>query len=125
MNPICVDMEGSSDDVNVSFAAIDDEINNENVNESGSDNSIDDDVEDIEEDDEEDEDEDEEIEDDESESEVGEERVPTPKNMKDAADDDLDTDQETDRLLGQQYNDDNGYYDSKVSHNVVIVIRKL
>ena len=31
---------------NVSFAAIDDEINNENVNESGSDNSIDDDVED-------------------------------------------------------------------------------
>jgi hypothetical protein len=75
--------------------------------------NIDDDVEDIEEDDEEDEDEDEEIEDDESESEVGEERVPTPKNMKDAADDDLDTDQETDRLLGQQYNDDNGYYDSK------------
>ena len=87
--------------------------------------NIDDDVEDIEEDDEEDEDEDEEIEDDESESEVGEERVPTPKNMKDTADDDLDTDQETDRLLGQQYNDDNGYYDSKVSHQVVIVIRKL
>ena len=87
--------------------------------------NIDDDVEDIEEDDEEDEDEDEEIEDDESESEVGEERVPTPKNMKDAADDDLDTDQETDRLLGQQYNDDNGYYDSKVSHNVIIFIRSL
>lgn len=87
--------------------------------------NIDDDVEDIEEDDEEDEDEDEEIEDDESESEVGEERVPTPKNMKDAADDDLDTDQETDRLLGQQYNDDNGYYDSKVSHNVIIFIRML
>ncbi len=34
----------SSDDVNVSFATIDDEMNNENVNESGSDNSIDDDV---------------------------------------------------------------------------------
>ena len=46
MNPIRVDMEGSSDDIYVSFAAIDDEINNENVNESGSDNSIDDDVED-------------------------------------------------------------------------------
>merc|ERR550532_3101489 len=46
-----------------------------------------------------------------SESELGEERVPTPKNCKD--DEDLDTDQETDRLLGQQYNDDNGYYDQK------------
>ena len=70
---------------------------------------------DIDEDDEEDEEEEEgELEDEESESEVGEERVPTPKNIKDAADDDLDTDQETDRLLGQQYNDDNGYYDSKV-----------
>ena len=53
-----------------------------------------------------------EVEDEESESEVGEERVPTPKNMKE--DEDLDTDQETDRLLGQQYNDDNGYYDQKV-----------
>ena len=31
MNPNRVDMEGSSDDINVSFAAIDDEINNENV----------------------------------------------------------------------------------------------
>jgi len=51
------------------------------------------------------------VEDEESESEVGEERVPTPKNIKD--DEDLDTDQETDRLLGQQYNDDNGYYDQK------------
>ena len=41
------------------------------------------------------------------------ERVPTPKNA--AGEDELDTDQETDRLLGQQYNDDNGYYDQKVS----------
>lgn len=48
------------------------------------------------------------------ESDIGEERVPTPKTSKDA-EDDLDTDQETDRLLGQQYNDDNGYYDAKVS----------
>ena len=32
--------------INVSFAAIDDEINKENVNESGSDNSIHDEVED-------------------------------------------------------------------------------
>ncbi|XP_040578839.1 uncharacterized protein [Lepeophtheirus salmonis] len=65
------------------------------------------------EDDEEDEDVDEEEEEDEedSESDIGEERVPTPKNKED---DDLDTDQETDRLLGQQYNDDNGYYDTKV-----------
>ncbi|XP_071750066.1 uncharacterized protein [Lepeophtheirus salmonis] len=64
------------------------------------------------EDDEEDEDVDEEEEEDEedSESDIGEERVPTPKNKED---DDLDTDQETDRLLGQQYNDDNGYYDTK------------
>ena len=53
-----------------------------------------------------------EVEDEESESEVGEERVPTPKNVKE--EEDLDTDQETDRLLGQQYNDDNGYYDQKV-----------
>ena len=79
--------------------------------------NIDDDVEDIDEDEEEDEDEDDELEDEESESELGEERVPTPKNLKDTADDDLDTDQETDRLLGQQYNDDNGYYDSKVGLN--------
>ena len=57
-----------------------------------------------------------EVEDEESESEVGEERVPTPKNIKD--DEDLDTDQETDRLLGQQYNDDNGYYDQKVRNLV-------
>merc|ERR1712223_432041 len=76
------------------------------------DTNMDDDVEDLEEDEEE-EDDDDELEDEESESEVGEERVPTPKNMKEAAEDDLDTDQETDRLLGQQYNDDNGYYDSK------------
>ena len=64
-------------------------------------------------DDEDDEDEDEDEEEDEeedSESEVGEERVPTPKKEEE----DLDTDQETDRLLGQQYNDDNGYYDQKV-----------
>lgn len=47
------------------------------------------------------------------ESDLGEERVPTPKTSKDA-EDDLDTDQETDRLLGQQYNDDNGYFDAKV-----------
>ena len=39
--------------------------------------------------------------------------MPTPKNA--AGEDELDTDQETDRLLGQQYNDDNGYYDQKVS----------
>ena len=76
--------------------------------------NIDDDVDDLEEDEEEEEDDEDELEDEESESELGEERVPTPKNMKEAADDDLDTDQETDRLLGQQYNDDNGYYDSKV-----------
>ena len=56
------------------------------------------------------------VEDEESESEAGEERVPTPKNIKD--DEDLDTDQETDRLLGQQYNDDNGYYDQKVRNLV-------
>ena len=43
------------------------------------------------------------------------ERVPTPKNA--AGEDELDTDQETDRLLGQQYNDDNGYYDQKVSRS--------
>ena len=61
----------------------------------------------------EEEDEDEEDGEEESESEIAEERVPTPKNVKD--DEDLDTDQETDRLLGQQYNDDNGYYDQKVS----------
>ena len=64
--------------------------------------------------DEDDEDEDEEDDEEDSDtSEVAEERVPTPKNCKD--DEDLDTDQETDRLLGQQYNDDNGYYDQKVS----------
>ena len=68
---------------------------------------------DIEEDDDDIDDDDEDLDDDESESEIGEERVPTPKNLKE--DEDLDTDQETDRLLGQQYNDDNGYYDSKVS----------
>ena len=79
--------------------------------------NIDDDVEDIDEDEEEDDEEDDELEDEESESELGEERVPTPKNLKDTVDDDLDTDQETDRLLGQQYNDDNGYYDSKVGLN--------
>ena len=63
----------------------------------------------------------EEDEDEESESEIGEERVPTPKNAGSGSgsgskepEEDLDTDQETDRLLGQQYNDDNGYYDSKV-----------
>ena len=69
-----------------------------------------DDDEEEEEEDEEDDDEDEEEEDEESE-EIVEERVPTPKN---ANDDELDTDQETDRLLGQQYNDDNGYYEQKV-----------
>jgi len=37
--------------------------------------------------------------------------VPTPEIMK-KEDEDLDTDQETDRLLGQQYNDDTGYYDT-------------
>ena len=63
----------------------------------------------------EDEDEDDEEDEDESESEIGEERVPTPKNAG-KEEEDLDTDQETDRLLGQQYNDDNGYYDSKVRH---------
>ena len=62
-----------------------------------------------------DEDEDDEEDEDESESEIGEERVPTPKNAG-KEEEDLDTDQETDRLLGQQYNDDNGYYDSKVRH---------
>ena len=64
----------------------------------------------------EDEDEDDEEDEDESESEIGEERVPTPKNAG-KEEEDLDTDQETDRLLGQQYNDDNGYYDSKVRHH--------
>jgi len=67
---------------------------------------------------------------DESESEVGEERVPTPKTKE--GEDDLDTDQETDRLLGQQYNDDNGYYDSKVRTvtqqifkvNLIIIFRR-
>jgi hypothetical protein len=67
---------------------------------------------------------------DESESEVGEERVPTPKTKE--GEDDLDTDQETDRLLGQQYNDDNGYYDSKVrtvtqhifKGNLIIIFRR-
>ncbi len=72
-----------------------------------------------EEDDEEEEEEDDEEEEEEEEesesSEIAEERVPTPKNVKD--DEDLDTDQETDRLLGQQYNDDNGYYDQKVTQN--------
>ena len=70
----------------------------------------DDDLDDLDENELEEEDDD----DDEEESEIVEERVPTPKTSKDA-EDDLDTDQETDRLLGQQYNDDNGYYDSKVS----------
>ncbi|XP_059098345.1 acidic leucine-rich nuclear phosphoprotein 32 family member E-like, partial [Tigriopus californicus] len=63
----------------------------------------------------EDEDEDEEEEGDDIEErpeDIIEERVPTPKNAKDN-EDDLDTDQETDRLLGQQYNDDKGYFDSK------------
>lgn len=77
----------------------------------------DDDDEDEEDDEEEEDDDEEEDEEDEEEeesesSDIGEERVPTPKNAKD--DEDLDTDQETDRLLGQQYNDDNGYYDQKV-----------
>ena len=69
------------------------------------DDDLDDDLDELDEEDEEEE---------EDESEIVEERVPTPKTSKEA-DDDLDTDQETDRLLGQQYNDDNGYYDSKVS----------
>merc|ERR1719232_1879281 len=47
----------------------------------------------------------------ESESELEEERVPTPDIMK-KDEEDLDTDQETDRLLGQQYSDDNGYFDT-------------
>jgi len=47
----------------------------------------------------------------ETESDLEEERVPTPEIMK-KEDEDLDTDQETDRLLGQQYNDDTGYYDT-------------
>lgn len=58
------------------------------------------------------------------ESEIGEERVPTPKAAKDA-DDDLDTDQETDRLLGQQYNDDNGYFDSKVRWSFCFLTKHL
>lgn len=74
----------------------------------------DDDLDDLDDVDEENELEEEDDDDDEEESEIVEERVPTPKTSKDA-EDDLDTDQETDRLLGQQYNDDNGYYDSKVS----------
>ena len=41
--------------------------------------------------------------------------VDEENELEEEDDDDLDTDQETDRLLGQQYNDDNGYYDSKVS----------
>ena len=81
---------------------------NENGNHGDSEDHSDDDEE--EEDDEDD--------DDESESEIGEERVPTPKNAG-KEDEDLDTDQETDRLLGQQYNDDNGYYDSKVRHHLI------
>lgn len=82
-----------------------------------------DDEEDEEEEDEDDEDEEDEDEE-ECESDVIEERVPTPKNAKD--EDDLDTDQETDRLLGQQYNDDNGYFDGKVrklSSRTIYVIR--
>lgn len=47
----------------------------------------------------------------ETDSEIEEERVPTPEVTK-KEEEDLDTDQETDRLLGQQYNDDNGYYDT-------------
>lgn len=54
---------------------------------------------------------------------MAEERVPTPKNCKD--DEDLDTDQETDRLLGQQYNDDNGYYDQKVSNLSCLKLEEL
>ena len=80
--------------------------------------NIDEDVDDPDEDEEEDEEEDDDLEDEESESEIGEERVPTPKNTKDGADDDLDPAQETDRLIGQQYNDDNGYYDSKVGSQI-------
>ena len=65
--------------------------------------------------DEDDEEEDDEEDDDEEDSEdLVEERVPTPKNV--PGEDDLDTDQETDRLLGQQYNDDNGYFEPKVGN---------
>ena len=77
----------------------------------------DDDDDEGDEDDDEDDDDDEEEEEEEEEdsSDIVEERVPTPKNAGGGAEDELDTDQETDRLLGQQYNDDNGYYDQKVS----------
>ena len=72
----------------------------------------DDEEEEDDDDEEEDEDDEEEEEEEEDSSEIVEERVPTPKN---AENEELDTDQETDRLLGQQYNDDNGYFDQKVS----------
>ncbi len=80
-----------------------------------------DDEEEDEEDDEEEEEEEESGEDEEvseDDEDVIEERVPTPKNAKE--DEELDTDQETDRLLGQQYNDDNGYYDSKVGSTALV-----
>jgi len=83
--------------------------------EDGEEDEEEEDDEDDEEDDEDDEeegDEDESEEDEEDLEQPIEERVPTPKNLKE--DEELDTDQETDRLLGQQYNDDNGYYDAKV-----------
>lgn len=81
--------------------------------EEETDDDDDEDEDDSEEDDDEDEDEEE------DDSEVVEERVPTPKNN---GDEELDTDQETDRLLGQQYNDDNGYFDSKVGMNIILLI---
>lgn len=83
----------------------------------------DDDEEEVGSDELEDEDEDEEEEEgediEEGPEDVIEERVPTPKNVKDN-EDDLDTDQETDRLLGQQYNDDKGYFDSKVGDQTIL-----
>ena len=45
MNPTQVDMDAISD-INVTFAEIDDEIDNDNVNDSGSENSVDEDVDD-------------------------------------------------------------------------------
>jgi hypothetical protein len=84
---------------------------------------VEEDEEDLEDVDEENELEEEEEEEEESESEIGEERVPTPKTKE--GDEDLDTDQETDRLLGQQYNDDNGYYESKVRKKVPSMNNKL
>ena len=76
---------------------------------------FDDEDEEEDEDDEDEEDDEEEEEEEESSSEIAEERVPTPKNAPGGGEEELDTDQETDRLLGQQYNDDNGYFDQKVS----------